>query len=64
MKKELMKILACPRCKGELKLEVMVEDGDEIISGRLDCAACKLSYPIEDGIPNLLPPELRSDENA
>jgi len=64
MKKELMDILACPRCKGELKLEVAVEEGEEIISGRLNCAVCKLSYPIKDGIPNLLPPELRSSENA
>ena len=64
MKKELMNILACPRCKGELKLEVEVEEGDEVISGKLNCAACNLSYPIEDGIPNLLPPELRSTENT
>ena len=64
MKRELMKILACPRCKGELALEVTLEEGDEIISGRLGCIACKLSYPIEDAIPNLLPPELRSNENA
>ncbi len=64
MKTELMDILACPRCKGKLELEVVVEEGGEVISGKLDCAACKLSYPIEDGIPNLLPPELRSSENA
>ena len=63
MKRELMKILACPRCKGELALEVTLEEGDEITSGRLDCAACKLSYPIEDTIPNLLPPELRGSDN-
>ena len=64
MKKELMDKLACPRCKGELVLEVTLEEGDEVISGRLGCAACNLIYPIGDGIPNLLPPALRSDENA
>lgn len=61
MKTELMKILVCPRCKGELKLEVMLVEGDEVISGRLECTGCNLSYPIDNGIPNLLPPELRSD---
>ncbi len=58
MKKELMDILACPMCKGNLKLEV--EDGDgEVITGTLYCAKCDELYPIEDGIPNLLPPDLR-----
>jgi uncharacterized protein YbaR (Trm112 family) len=61
MKMGLMQILVCPRCKKEMKLAVTARDGDEVISGRLDCPACKQSYPIEDGIPNLLPPELSGD---
>jgi len=64
MKADLVQILVCPRCKGELKLVVTARDGDEVISGRLDCAACKQSCPIEDGIPNLLPPELCNDTGA
>ena len=64
MKMDLMQILVCAKCKGELKLAVTARDGDEVISGRLDCAACKQKYPIEDGIPNLLPPELRNDTGA
>jgi len=64
MKIDLMQILVCPKCKGELRLEETTRDGDEVTSGRLDCAACKQSYPIEDGIPNLLPPELRNDSGA
>jgi len=59
MKQDLMEILACPLCKGELTLNVDSEDGDEIVSGSLHCAACDETYPIEDGIPNLLPPDLR-----
>lgn len=59
MKTELMEILVCPKCKGELKIEVTEEEGNEVITGHLYCAACNLSYPINDGIPNLLPPELR-----
>ena len=59
MKRELMEILACPVCKGDLSLDVTHEDGDEIVSGAMTCASCDEVYPIEDSIPNLLPPHLR-----
>ena len=59
MKQDLMDILVCPLCKGELTLGVDSQDGDEIVSGSLHCAACDEAYPVEDGIPNLLPPDLR-----
>ena len=59
MRPDLMDLLACPLCKGELTLTVADEDGGEIQSGALECSACDETYPIEDGIPNLLPPELR-----
>ena len=54
-----MEILACPVCKGELQLKVDMEEDDEIVTGSLYCSACNESYPIEDTIPNLLPPALR-----
>lgn len=60
MKRELMDILACPVCKGELTLKVEKEDGVEIVEGTLSCKACNENYPIQDTIPNLLPPSLRS----
>ena len=59
MKQDLMDILVCPLCRGELTLDVDSQDGDEIVSGSLHCAACDEAYPVEDGIPNLLPPDLR-----
>jgi uncharacterized protein YbaR (Trm112 family) len=59
MKKDLMDILCCPVCKGDLKLTVTKEENGEIIEGSLHCARCNETYPIEDGIPNLLPPGLR-----
>jgi len=59
MKKELMKILACPVCKGDLELTVTKEQKQEIISGTLYCRKCNERYPIEDTIPNLLPPGQR-----
>ncbi len=60
MKKDLMEILACPVCKGDLELKVDKEEGEEVVAGSLYCAACDFSYPIEDTIPNLLPPELHT----
>lgn len=46
---ELLKILACPRCKGEVLLREN-EDG-------LVCNACRLVYPVRDGIPVMLADE-------
>ncbi|MBI2850142.1 MAG: methytransferase partner Trm112 [Chloroflexi bacterium] len=57
MKKELIEILVCPVCKGELELTVKKENKQEIVTGALYCRKCDHRYPIEDTIPNLLPPE-------
>ena len=57
MKRSLMEIIVCPVCKGELKLTVTAEEGEEIITGSLNCGKCNVDYPIEESIPNLLPPE-------
>jgi uncharacterized protein YbaR (Trm112 family) len=46
MDDELLDILACPKCKGDLK---MATDETE-----LRCEKCRLSYRIDDGIPILL----------
>ena len=59
MRKSLLDILACPICKGDLEIEVIEESQDEIIKGELICKECGERYPVEDGIPNMLPPELR-----
>ncbi len=42
--KELLDILACPSCKGDVDLK-----DDKIV-----CLQCGLKYPIKDGIPILL----------
>ena len=44
--KELLEILACPKCKGDLKLTEK-EDG-------LICEKCQLLYEIKDDIPIML----------
>jgi len=59
VKHELMEILCCPMCKGDLVLTVDEEDDKEIIKGSLFCGKCNEYYPIEEGIPNMLPPDLR-----
>ena len=64
MKRELMDILCCPLDKSELELEVDEEDEAEVLAGRLICSECGEEYPIEDGIPNLLPPDMREDDPA
>ncbi len=43
---ELLEILACPKCKGDLRLTEK-EDG-------LICDKCQLLYEIKDGIPIML----------
>jgi uncharacterized protein YbaR (Trm112 family) len=46
LSKELLDILACPKCKGEIFLNE-TQDG-------LICKACRLLYPIRDDIPVML----------
>ena len=55
--KELLSILVCPVCKGALEL-------NETTHAQLVCAQCKVGYPIEDGIPNLLPDSGKPIEEA
>jgi uncharacterized protein YbaR (Trm112 family) len=49
---ELLKILACPKCKGQVCLS---DDGDVLI-----CEECRLRYPVRDDIPILLVEESES----
>jgi uncharacterized protein YbaR (Trm112 family) len=46
LSQELVDILACPKCKGEL---TRIEEPDGFA-----CASCELLYRIEDDIPNFL----------
>jgi uncharacterized protein YbaR (Trm112 family) len=59
MLKDLMDILACPVDKGELRLVVDREEDGDIVAGSLTCSVCGETYPIEESVPNLLPPDLR-----
>lgn len=50
--KELLAILVCPKCKGDLRLSR--EAGRESVTEGLICDRCKLLYEIKDGIPIML----------
>ena len=43
---ELLEILVCPRCKGDLEYREAPE--------QLVCHACRLVYRVDDGIPVML----------
>ena len=52
---QLKNVLACPKCKGDVKEEKMF----------ITCSKCKLAYPILDGnVPNMLIEEAWPLENA
>ncbi|MEK6545185.1 MAG: Trm112 family protein [Nitrospinota bacterium] len=54
--KELLDILACPKCKGDIYL---TQDGNGLI-----CKACRLMYEIKDDIPVMLIDEaIKLDDN-
>ena len=59
-----MDVLCCPLDKSDLELEADREDEEEILEGQLVCVDCGEAYPIEDGIPNLLPPDMRDEAAA
>jgi len=50
MRKELLEILACPRCLGNLTLKNGIFDRKEIIEGKLYCRKCKLHFPIKEEV--------------
>ena len=56
MKRDLIDILACPVCKGALKLDIAEEKNGDVVNGSLFCQKCNHSYAIKDSIPHLLPP--------
>ena len=49
---DLLEILVCPQCRGDL--EHLIEPDELLV-----CHACRLAYPVEDDIPVLLIDEAR-----
>lgn len=44
---ELLELLVCPKCKGDL--EYRTGEPESLV-----CHACRLVYPVDDGIPVML----------
>jgi len=58
VREQLLTILVCKDCQGDLKCEVAERSmGGEIESGTLNCVVCGARYPIVDGIPRFVAPE-------
>jgi uncharacterized protein YbaR (Trm112 family) len=51
---ELLKILACPACRGDVK-----QEGSKVV-----CLQCRRSYPVKNGIPIMLADEAEQEENG
>ncbi len=43
---KMMDILACPKCKGDVKLNKK--------ENKIVCHSCRLKFAVEEGIPNML----------
>jgi len=58
LKQELLDILACPKCKGEVRKEDGAVERTDLEYDRennvLICRSCRLKYRIEDDIPVML----------
>jgi uncharacterized protein YbaR (Trm112 family) len=54
----LIELLVCPVCKGPLELQ----RDEQLRPTELVCNACRLAYPIVDGIPVMLEQEARAVE--
>ncbi len=52
LEKELLEILACPKCKGDLEYDSAADT--------LTCPECRLIYRVEDDIPIMLSDEAQS----
>jgi ubiquinone/menaquinone biosynthesis C-methylase UbiE/uncharacterized protein YbaR (Trm112 family) len=51
MYKEILKLLKCPKCNGELSLTVQKEDNSEIVEGKLSCKDGH-DWAIREGVIN------------
>lgn len=54
--KELLEVLACPKCKGDVKY---LEEKAIIV-----CENCRVYYEIKEGIPIMLPEEAKPFEDV
>ncbi len=56
LSKQLLEVLCCPMDKTELVYDSKAQT--------LTCKKCKFIYPVREGIPVLLPPELQAKKDV
>jgi SAM-dependent methyltransferase len=54
MNRDLLDVLACPRCRGPLTLTATREADGEVESGALACGACATTHPIVRFVPRFV----------
>ena len=51
MRTELLDILCCPRCRGDLELTILEGIIAHVVVGRLVCVGCHAGYDVRDDVP-------------
>jgi uncharacterized protein YbaR (Trm112 family) len=54
MKEHALQVLSCPDCRGALGLKAEQRDGDEVVSGSLECLKCRRVFRVEEGVPRFV----------
>lgn len=54
MRRRLLKLLACPDCRGDITGDFE----EELVEGELQCCDCGRTFPVTSGVPALLPEAL------
>lgn len=59
MREDVVKWMQCPGCRaGDLDLTKSTIEAQDVLSGTLVCRDCGARYPVEDGVPAVLPSDL------
>jgi len=60
MKPDLIPLLVCPTCRGELRGKIKKQTKHEIVEGSLKCQKCNEKFPITYGIPRFVVDETKN----
>jgi len=63
MRESLLQLLCCPECGGALSVDAQEWEGDHIMAGTLS-SACRINFPVRNGIPRFVPAEMPEKQRA
>lgn len=52
-----LKVLACPKCKGNLEYKSISLSNENDVKEGFYCRKCSLLYPMVEDVPDMLPEE-------